>query len=72
MPVEIRSRAGSRQSARAAILNVGAGMETLTPSIVAAMRLPPAPLPEPGLRIQIAIPEGFVVKPGEFVDVLVP
>ncbi len=72
MPVEIRTRAGKRTVARSRILHVGAGMEPITPSLVAAMRLPPTPLPEPGLRVQIEIPPGLTLRPGEFVDVSLP
>lgn len=72
MPVEIRTRAGKRISAQSRILHVGVGMETITPSLVAAMRLPPTPPPEPGLRIQIEIPAGLALRPGEFVDVVIP
>jgi multidrug resistance efflux pump len=70
MPVEIRSRAQSRQTAGSTIIAVGAGMEMLTPSLISALHLPPTPLPEPGLKIQIGIPDGFKVLPGEFVDVI--
>jgi len=72
MPVEIRTRAGQRTVAPSRILQVGAGMETITPSLVAAMRLPPTPPPEPGLRVQIEIPAGLALRPGEFVDVVIP
>jgi multidrug resistance efflux pump len=72
MTVEIRSRAKERQSAESKIVHVSPGMEALTPTLISALHLPPTPLPEPGLRIQVAIPNGFAVRPGEFVDVVVP
>jgi multidrug resistance efflux pump len=72
MPVEIRSRSTPRVSAASKIVAVGPTMEPLTPTLISAMHLPPTPVPEPGLKIQVAIPTGFVVRPGEFVDVISP
>jgi multidrug resistance efflux pump len=69
--VEVRSRTNSRQSAQTKITHVGPAMETLPITLVSAMHLPPTPLPEPGLRIHIALPEGMTLRPGEFVDVIV-
>jgi hypothetical protein len=72
MPVEIRSRSTPRVSAASKIVAMGPTMEPLTPTLISAMHLPPTPVPEPGLKIQVAIPTGFVVRPGEFVDVISP
>lgn len=72
MPVEILTRTSKRQSAASTILQVGSAMEPISPSLISALRLPPTPLPEPGLRIQIAIPKGLAIRPGEFVDVVIP
>jgi len=72
MTAEIRSRTSARQVATTKILQVGKVMETITPTLVSAMHLPPTPLPEPGLRIQLALPSGFNLRPGEFVDVTIP
>ena len=72
MMVEVRTRGDSRKTAQAKITNVGTAMEPLTPSLISAMHLPPAPVPEPGLRIEIAMPAGLNLRPGEFVDVVSP
>ena len=72
MPAEIRTRTNARQSALTKIVQVGPAMEAITPSLLAALRLPPNQLPEPGLRIQFALPEGLALRPGEYVDVIFP
>lgn len=72
LPVEIRSRVAPRVVASSKIIAVSPTMEPLTPSLISALHLPPTPVPEPGLKIQIAIPPGFAVRPGEFVDVIAP
>ncbi len=72
MPVEIRSRTQSRQLAKTAIVNVSPALEAIPATLMAALHLPSSPLPEPALKIQIAIPDGFSLRPGEFVDVIVP
>ena len=71
MPVEIRSRSRSRVRAESKIVKVSPAMETMTPTLVSALHLPPTPLPEPALKVQIQIPDQFTVRPGEFVDVVV-
>ena len=71
MAVEIRTRGLGRQIAPSTITHVGAALETLSPSLLAAMRLPPTPPPETGLRIEIALPPGLELRPGEHVDVVV-
>ena len=71
MPVQIRSRKTSRQTAESTIVNVSPAMEAISPTLVSALHLPPNPVPEPGLKVQIAIPNGFALRPGEFVDVTV-
>lgn len=71
MTAEIRTRATARQSATTKILEVGSIMEPISPSLLAAMRLPPSLVPEPGLRIQLAIPNGITLRPGEHVDVVI-
>jgi multidrug resistance efflux pump len=71
MTAEVRTRALSRQSGTTKILQVGPVMEAISPTLLAAMRLPPGQLPEPGLRIQFAIPAGLNLRPGEQVDVTI-
>ncbi|MBI4625554.1 MAG: hypothetical protein HY736_20320 [Verrucomicrobia bacterium] len=71
MAAEIRTRTTSRQSANTKILHVGPVMEAISPTLLAAMRLPPMQVPEPGLRIQFALPEGLTLRPGEHVDVII-
>ena len=46
-------------------------MEPVPASLQAAMRLPPNTPPELGLRVQISVPDGFVLRPGEQVDVAI-
>ena len=69
--VEIRTRGNSRQVAASKILEVGAAMEAIPSTLVSAMHLPPSPAPEPGLRIQFALPAELKLRPGEFVDVVI-
>ena len=45
-------------------------MESISPSLVAAMKLAPNTVPEPGLRVHIPVPDGFKLRPGEIVDVV--
>ena len=69
--VEIRTRGNSRQVATSKILEIGAAMEAIPSTLVSAMHLPPSPVPEPGLRIQFALPAELKLRPGEFVDVII-
>ncbi|MEY2878334.1 MAG: hypothetical protein RLZZ15_714 [Verrucomicrobiota bacterium] len=69
--VELRTRATRRVVAASKIIEVGPAMESVSPSILAAMHVPTNTPPPPGLRIQIAIPTGLKLVPGEFVDVTV-
>ena len=71
MTVEVRTRNSARQDATTKITEVGAAMEPISPSLMAAMRLPPNPPPEPALRIQFAMPAGLALRPGEHVDVII-
>jgi multidrug resistance efflux pump len=72
MTVQVRSRASSRQSATTKILEVGPALEAIPLSLVAGMRLPPNVVPEPGLRIVLAMPAGLALRPGEQVDISLP
>lgn len=70
MPAEIRTRGNDRRSATAKVLDVGTMMEPILPSLVAAMRLPPSPAPEPALQVHLSVPDGLSLRPGEHVDVI--
>lgn len=69
MLAEVRTRGATRQSAITTITGVGAAMETIPAGIIAAMRLPDKQ--EKALRVHLAMPRGFNVRPGENVDVIV-
>ena len=71
MIAEVRTRNGQRQLAATKITEVGAAMEAMPPDILAALRLPVNPPPEHALRIQLAMPTGLALRPGEIVDVIV-
>jgi multidrug resistance efflux pump len=71
MTVQVRTRSSPRQIVDSKIAQVGSGMEPLSPSLVAALKLPTNQAPEPGLRVNIAVPASFKVRPGEIVDVVV-
>lgn len=71
MTAEVRTRGGKRLVATTKITEVGAAMEMIPPSIVAALRLPANPPPEHALRLQFALPAGMTLRPGEMVDVVV-
>lgn len=68
----VRTRGQPRVSGEAKVLHVGAAMEPITPSLLAALHLPPNQLVEPGLRVVIAVPAGMNIRPGEHVDVSLP
>lgn len=70
MTVEVRTRGVKRQFATTKITEVGAALEPIPPSIMAALRLPANPPPEHALRIQFALPTGIPLLPGEHVDVV--
>lgn len=70
MEVEVRTRSEPRQIATTKVLHVGVALEDISLSLLPALRLPPNQLPEPGLRVQFALPAGFKVRPGEHVDVV--
>lgn len=71
MTAEIRTRTLPRHFTTAKILQVGPAMEPITPTLVAAMRLPASPVPESGLRVEFTLPAGLPLVPGEHVDVII-
>lgn len=71
MTAEIRTRGLPAQVATTTVTQVGAALELISPTVIAAMRLPPTPAPETALRVEFALPVSLGLKPGEHVDVLV-
>jgi HlyD family secretion protein len=71
MAVEIRRRGFVRQSAPSTITHVSTSLEIVTPTMLAALRLPTTYLPESALRVEIALPRDLELLPGEHVDVVV-
>jgi multidrug resistance efflux pump len=71
MKVELLTRGSPRTQTESKVLEVGPAMEPISATLMAAMRLPKSPPPPPGLRLQIEVPRGFKLVPGEFVDVVV-
>ena len=71
MEVEVRTRAFRRTSGTATVTQVGRQLEPITPTLLAAMRLPVATIPtELGLRVHISPPMGLEIRPGEQVDLI--
>lgn len=72
MTVEVRTRTQPRRMGTATVAQVGQQMEPITPSLLAAMRLPVSAIStELGLRVHVTKPAGLVLRPGEQVDVVV-
>jgi multidrug resistance efflux pump len=68
MTVEVTTRSGARQRATTRIVEIGAEMESIPTTMLAALHLPANTPPELGLRIQLAMPQGLDLRPGEHVD----
>ena len=71
MEAEIRTRGTPVKIATTKITHVGVALETLSPTMLAAMRLPTVPAPETAVRVEFALPPGLALRPGEHVDVTV-
>jgi hypothetical protein len=71
MKAEIRTRGLPVKVATTTVTQVGSALEMISPTVIAAMRLPPALAPETALRVEFAMPAGLYLLPGEHVDVLV-
>jgi multidrug resistance efflux pump len=70
--VEVRTRTLQRQIGTATITHVGQQLEPITPTLLAAMRLPVANVPtEFGVRVIVSAPAGLVLRPGEQVDLII-
>ncbi len=67
-PVEVRTRSIQRQASMARISNVGAQFEPIT-NVLAIAR--PGGLVDFGLPVEITLPPGLKVRPGEIVDLSV-
>lgn len=70
MAAVIRTRSTPVKSAATTITHVAPALEPVTPTIMAALRLPPTPLPESALRVEFALPAGLTLRPGEHVDIV--
>lgn len=71
MEVEVRTRTLQRQMATATIAQVGLQLEPITPTLLAAMRLPITTVPTDfGLRIHVTVPAELGIRPGEYVDLI--
>jgi multidrug resistance efflux pump len=65
MEVEVRTRTLQRQMATATIAQVGLQLEPITPTLLAAMRLPITTVPTDfGLRIHVTVPAELGIRPG--------
>ena len=71
MAAEIRTRTNPVRVAATTITHVSATLEAISPTVLAAMRLPLVPTPETALRVDFALPAGLALRPGEHVDVVI-
>lgn len=72
MEVEVRTRTLLRRVGTARVAQVGQQMEPISPTLLAAMRLPVSTIPtDLGLRVHVTAPEGLTLRPGEQVDVII-
>jgi multidrug resistance efflux pump len=71
MEVEVRTRTHERQVATARIAQVGLQLEPISPTLLAAMRLPVSAIPTDfGLRVHVTVPPELGIRPGEYVDLI--
>ncbi len=68
----LRTRGHPRLEAESKVVEVGPGLEPISPNLQAALRLPTNMPAETALRVHVALPPGFAVRPGEIVDVVLP
>jgi hypothetical protein len=72
MSVEVRTRAIGRPSGSAMVAEVGDQLEPISPTLLAALRLPVSTIPtEFGLRVHVTVPAELALRPGEQVDIFV-
>lgn len=71
MEVEVRTRTFQRQIATARVAQVGLQLEPISPTLLAAMRLPISTIPTDfGLRVHVTVPPELALRPGEYVDLI--
>lgn len=71
MEVEVRTRTFIRRIGTARVTQVGTLLEPISPTLLAAMRLPVAAIPTDfGLRVLVTAPDGLALRPGEQVDLI--
>ncbi|MGH7955385.1 MAG: HlyD family secretion protein [Opitutaceae bacterium] len=72
MEVEVRTRTYLRRIGRARVVQVGQLLEPISPTLLAAMRLPVTAFPtDVGLRVHVTPPQGLTLRPGEQVDLII-
>lgn len=72
MTVEVRTRTFQRRVGQARIVAVGQLFEPISPTLLAAMRLPISTVPtEFGLRVHVSAPNALALRPGEQVDLII-
>ena len=71
MAVEVRSRAGARQTGLAKILEVGLQLEPITPGLLPPSTTGGGNRPETGLPVLVSLPTNLKLLPGEIVDLTV-
>jgi hypothetical protein len=72
MEVEVRTRSFIRRKGMARVIQVGEQLEPISPTLLAAMRLPVTSIPtDLGLRVHVTPPAGLSLRPGEQVDVII-
>ncbi len=72
MEVEVRTRTFQRRIGVSRITQVGDQLEPVTPTLLAAMRLPIPTVPtDLGLRVHVAVPTELAIRPGEYVDLII-
>ncbi|MBL9199111.1 MAG: HlyD family efflux transporter periplasmic adaptor subunit [Opitutaceae bacterium] len=69
--VEVRTRSLPRRTGTATIAQVGAHLEPISPTLLAALHLPVTAVPtELGVRVHVTVPTGLALLPGEQVDLV--
>lgn len=69
MAADIRTRGSPSRTAETSIVQIGVALEALSPTLLAAMRLPTFPLPETALQVEFLLPPGLELRPGEHVEI---
>jgi multidrug resistance efflux pump len=72
MEVEVRTRTFIRRVGIARVAQVGELLEPISPTLLAAMRLPVTTVPtDMGLRVHVTPPQDLTLRPGEQVDLII-